>query len=48
MSQVQLDGPTIYKKVQKIHNAWNQVSNDFGQKVQIWWKKTFLGSHHHV
>ena len=38
MSQVKLDGPTIYKKVQKIQNAWNQVSIDFGQKLQIWRK----------
>ena len=27
MSSVHLDGPTIHKKVQKIANAWKQVSD---------------------
>ena len=46
MSQVKLDGPTIYKKVQKIQNAWNQVSSDFGQKLQIWRKNLILRVSH--
>jgi hypothetical protein len=39
MSQVQLDGPTIYKKVLKIQKAWNQVRYGFPQKIPIWRKK---------
>lgn len=29
MSNVKLDGPTIYKKLQKIVNAWKKVGYDF-------------------
>ena len=39
MSQVQLDGPTIYKKLLKIHKAWNQVRYGLPQKIPIWRKK---------